>query len=683
MDLGEHAFTDTSKRGRTMKKVGSSKKWKRLEKSEYILKQGRRMSRTALAMNWKEDYDPAARNNSGPSAEALAKLEELQAALAAAPMPNFGGDPPVKCTVAGSPMCPLLEDALTQMVAEVSYGRDLAAKALADEQARCGEEMDMFNKHLATWVAFVGTASTEMLEATAWNNDVSSKLSDKVDDANEVGSGLLMTQEECIKAIRESDELMCGVKVIRFELYKMSGTEVPTLQDCVVSDWEDGECSAECAGGERTSSRFVTIQPAGGAECPLLSKVESCNMHPCPINCIVEEWSPWGSCSAACGGGMSQRSRKTLTPDQFGGEKCPPAKEAVDCNTLACDRPCILADWSVWSECSVACDGGFQTRTRDIAEEAGPEGYCPEPNDCGDDITCRLAESTCNEDLCPPSVSCSTDVDLMILIDGSGSLRRDGWEASKDFVLDLIDQLEMNPGEGQSGVQAGVIRFSWEATVISALTSEKVALRQAVTDMEWPHSSTQTAKALQKAQTDLMSGRESASSVMLLLTDGNANDMSAAVEASKSSRDSAKLVIVPIGSGVNMNVIYEMANWEESGDSIIKVDSFDDLQDSVNTIIANMCATVECSEDFPDGDPMQYRGCQTATRNGDVCQVWDEQFPNEHIWYDENFPDAGLAGGHNYCRNPDGDSTIWCMIDSVATWWGYCDPRASTSIEEY
>jgi len=682
VDLGEHAYADTSKRGRMGHKKSSAKKFKRLQKSEYILHHGRRMSKMALSLHWKED--PPVRNTTGPSEEALAELEALQDALAAAPMPDFGSSKPVKCTVAGSPMCPLLQDALTQMVAEVSYGRDLAAQALAVEQARCAEEHATFNGHLETWTAFVQAANTKFMFSTAWNNDVSSKLSDKVDEANVVGKTLLARQEECVKSIRESDELMCGVKTIRFELYKMSGTEVPALQDCVVSEWEDGECSAVCGGGEMTSSRFAKIQPAGGAECPLLSKVESCNMHPCPINCEVDVWSEWGACSAACGGGSSQRGRSAAIPDQFGGEKCPPLKEVLECNIEACDRPCELGDWTVWSECSKACDGGFQTRTRDVAKEAGPSGSCPGPQDCEDEIWCRLAENTCNEDPCPPSISCSQDIDIMVAVDGSGSLRRSGWDAEVDFIENMIDQLEMTPNEeGEAPVQAGLVRFSDTADEISALTMDKDALKETVRAMEWPHSTTETGKGIMKALTTFdQTGRSHAGRVILMLTDGNANDMSSALDAAKDIEQTATMVLVPIGSGVNMEVVNEMVNWGETGDSVVKVDDFDALLASVNDIIATMCSAVECSEAFPDGDPMNYRGCQTATRYGDVCQVWDDQYPKQHIYYDENFPDGGLAGGHNYCRDPDGDSTIWCVIADGASWWDYCEPRASTEITE-
>merc|ERR1719191_1189027 len=44
-----------------------------------------------------------------------------------------------------------------------------------------------------------------------------------------------------------------------------------------------------------------------------------------------------------------------------------------------------------------------------------------------------------------------------------------------------------------------------------------------------------------------------------------------------------------------------------------------------------------------------YRGCQNKTITGRTCLKW---------------PATWKLGDHNYCRNPDGELTIWCNVKS-------------------
>ena len=67
-----------------------------------------------------------------------------------------------------------------------------------------------------------------------------------------------------------------------------------------------------------------------------------------------------------------------------------------------------------------------------------------------------------------------------------------------------------------------------------------------------------------------------------------------------------------------------------------------------------------------------YRGCQVKTRSGRTCQAWASQSPHRHSRTSSRYPNAGLVS--NYCRNPDGEPTIWCYTADPEKRWEYCDP---------
>ncbi|XP_072042783.1 uncharacterized protein [Amphiura filiformis] len=86
---------------------------------------------------------------------------------------------------------------------------------------------------------------------------------------------------------------------------------------------------------------------------------------------------------------------------------------------------------------------------------------------------------------------------------------------------------------------------------------------------------------------------------------------------------------------------------------------------------------------FISGDPEcftmtnggDYRGRKSTTKLGKTCQKWTSQSPQSHSVTPDKYPNMGL-GDHNYCRNPDGESSAWCYTTDVNTRWDYCNVGA-------
>ena len=166
--------------------------------------------------------------------------------------------------------------------------------------------------------------------------------------------------------------------------------------DCVMSAWTAwSTCSATCAGGIQTQSRYVVTQGAnGGLACPtLLTQQQTCNTFPCPINCVVDAWSLWSDCTLTCGGGVQSSTRKIITAAAYGGVPCPSLTQQQACNVQLCPIDCKISKWSEWSACSTSCGEGTQTQTRYVDVKAANGGL-----PC---LKILTNTQTCNLGLCP------------------------------------------------------------------------------------------------------------------------------------------------------------------------------------------------------------------------------------------------------------------------------------------
>ncbi len=171
----------------------------------------------------------------------------------------------------------------------------------------------------------------------------------------------------------------------------------PCPVDCIVTDWTSwDECSTTCGGGLQYRDREIQRESAhGGEPCPEeLEESQECGMDPCPIDCVMNDWKPWSECSDTCGGGIQTRYRTVMVTPAFGGVPCPTnVEEEQVCNDYPCPVDCEVTPWSEWTICDVICDGGVQSRTRDVASQAL---YGGKP--CSDfDMS---EENACNEEPC-------------------------------------------------------------------------------------------------------------------------------------------------------------------------------------------------------------------------------------------------------------------------------------------
>merc|ERR1719440_1137479 len=302
-----------------------------------------------------------------------------------------------KCSVASSPVCHKMLDRFLAIQTDIVDKRDSLSEQLKETEQRCETDKANFEAQIATFETRLKDQQAVLAMSTKKQNDAEEQSRLKSQQLVRINDEYVKTMEECKGNIEELHSEICGAKKIRKEIYKMSDLTA-LVADCEVSDWVPGECTVTCGGGMQMLNRTISILPAdGGAACPPLTMDRVCNDVPCPIDCEVETWSGWSTCSADCGGGVKQRVRAVITQPQHGGVRCGETSEAEPCNMQSCDRDCVLAEWTPWGPCSKECDGGLQERVRHISEPLVGQGSCPE-----DTSEERQEFMECNTQLCIP-----------------------------------------------------------------------------------------------------------------------------------------------------------------------------------------------------------------------------------------------------------------------------------------
>jgi uncharacterized protein YegL len=264
----------------------------------------------------------------------------------------------------------------------------------------------------------------------------------------------------------------------------------------------------------------------------------------------------------------------------------------------------------------------------------------------------------------------------MILMDGSGSVGSKGFKQEKEFADAFIKRFEVEPKK----TEIGIISFSYYITIGSQITDDAPALLDVVSNTEWEAYNTNTAAALGTALEVLAaSGRESAQSVVVVITDGMPNDSEATAMMAEKVKEKARLIFVAVGKNLDMDALYTWASFPPEF-NILSAKKFKKLAKNLaqGEYLADICPSLVCRETL-DGNGVDYIGCQTETETGKVCQTWTDNFPHEHRYAKKARKNKFNLGEHNFCRNPDDSETIWCYTTDPTTPWDWCVPRNETA----
>ena len=194
-----------------------------------------------------------------------------------------------------------------------------------------------------------------------------------------------------------------------------------------------------------------------------------------------------------------------------------------------------------------------------------------------------------------PHLGCSVNqVDLVFVLDGSGSVGQENFERTKSFVANVSDAFEI----GADQTRVGVIKYSSSATVefhLNAYTS-KTLLNQAIRNITYNGGGTQTVAALNLMQSQSFLVENGArpefnavSRAAVVITEGRSQGAAAvAVPADLAREKGITIFAIGVTDNVNMDELNAIAN-KPNDTYVFHVSNFDAIDNIVSSLEEKTC----------------------------------------------------------------------------------------------
>lgn len=211
----------------------------------------------------------------------------------------------------------------------------------------------------------------------------------------------------------------------------------------------------------------------------------------------------------------------------------------------------------------------------------------------------------CAQDL--EQLSCTAEQDVVMLLDGSGSVQIANSSARPEqnflYELSLVEGLANHSKLSDLGTRFGAIVYGGAsgAQVVSQVTGNHEALLAGLRAATWPGGMTQVAQGLLAAQTIFRVATPSSQfakhETAVLVTDGRLRHLEAAVDASSRLKDTGARIIVLLVQDTNemgaesAETMFCQIASSPCADNVLRVDRWEHLQPQLGRFLSAICPT--------------------------------------------------------------------------------------------
>lgn len=207
-----------------------------------------------------------------------------------------------------------------------------------------------------------------------------------------------------------------------------------------------------------------------------------------------------------------------------------------------------------------------------------------------------LVRRTCRE--APPS--CDNSLDIIFILDTSGSISEPDFQRVVNFIRDLSSRLNVDAGLAR----VGVLTYSTDVTLVFHLnqysTTQEMSL--AIQSIRYQGGRTNTHTALAYARDVMFTSengdRAGVMDLILIISDGESTDLAAAAEEARSTRQDIDIIAMGIGDWVSQTELAALASHPESR-NVFRVENYESLFSITDVIITSVCDVVNDCESNP------------------------------------------------------------------------------------